>query len=256
MRCPRSYYYKRVLRLPQTTSWPLVFGSALHAAAAEVARQRFAASRAQEWFQNTVARDLELLGQGERDALKWSAVKADLKEGDAIIRAYAEDAERLTVATIPGTGEPAVEWNFSADLPGMGLMVGYVDKIVDTPDGLLVCELKSSKRFNWVSVHADHQLTLYAYAVSEAFGIPISDIHLEVTKLRLLPKKPEEAHGLTTRTEVQVEAMIEDVQSVCALIKAHRWPRNLVTGPCVAWGPTYCDYFRECFGVTPEEAEA
>jgi putative RecB family exonuclease len=219
--CPLRYYFQRILGLPQSTVGSgLVFGSAVHAA---LAHYHLA------------------LKLNRTPTFKDGENRADLMtQGMALVELYLKEPppERIV----------AVEQEIICpvhDSQGEYLetpLVAVADLIVDTDDGLLVREFKTSARaYGESEVASSLQPTCYVNAVQEVFGEPAT---VEYTVL-IKTKTPKIQRLPASRTDEDLGRLGEIVKNVEKGVQAGIFypvesPMNCSTcpyrGPCREWG--------------------
>jgi RecB family exonuclease len=134
--CPRAWYYAKVAQVePERTPASLAFGSAVHAACAAV---------------NEAAMYGEWVNAGNIFDRAWApfvaaeAVPLALGDEDEAA-ALAEKGRALADAYRPPSGIVAVEQYVEIELaPGLPPLVGYIDVLRQTDDGLVVADIKTS----------------------------------------------------------------------------------------------------------------
>lgn len=235
--CPRQYRYRYVDGLPTIETAQLAFGRGIH--------ETLGAMHGQ-----CVETDAPLdIDHGIRDfRRRWWIVgfqepclfQDDPRMrhgyrvlGEGLLRGYVEEFRTRPPAL-------AVEFPFTVRW-GEETLVGYVDRVDETDDGLEIREFKTSKRKpSRREVDEDLQLLLYSYGVGEALGLPVR--RAVYHHLRSATSLPTEREAETCRSQVN-----DILSRVVPAIQAGRHP------PKNGWWCRFCDYRLMCEREGPEE---
>ena len=163
--CPRRYAFRYVERLPgDVPPGRFAFGSAVHRAFEAFVRERIRARA-----EGVPGPGLELLARTCDEVLERAGLEpVELAE----MRAAAPPVlERFLRREMASDASPvAVELGFGLDLAlpddgGVIRFVGYLDRVDRAPDGsTAITDYKTGRPWDPAWVHADRQLTAYAYA--------------------------------------------------------------------------------------------
>lgn len=235
--CPRQYRYRYVDGLPALMTPQLAFGRVIHETLAEMQRECMETGRPLDRQQGI-----------EEFRRRWAALvreEASLFESEAPSAvgypALAEVILGNCAAELEARPLPlAVEFPFAVRW-GDDTLVGFVDRIDETDEGIEIIEFKTGKRKpSPREVAEDLQLLLYTYGVGEALGLPVRRAvyqHLR-SGSSLLAERDEDA----------CSQQVNDVLSrVAPAIKAGRYP------PRNGWWCRFCDYRQICEDEEPEE---
>lgn len=240
--CPLRYYFQRILGLPQpSVGSGLVFGSAVHAALAHY----HLALKLNRTPQRNAIHNAFVDAWNQRNgigiAFKDGETRGDLMtQGMALVELYLQEP--------PPDRIVAVEQEIICpvhDSQGEYLetpLVAVADLIVDTDDGLLVREFKTSARaYGETEVSSSLQPTCYVNAVQEVFGEPAT---VEYTVL-IKTKTPKIQRLPASRTDEDLGRLGEIVKNVERGVQAGIFypvesAMNCSTcpyrGPCREWG--------------------
>lgn len=155
--CPRQWYYAKVVHAePERTPAALAFGSAVHAACAAVNE----AAMEGDWINPVMIFD-----RAWAPAVAADAVPLALGDEDAAA-ALAAKGRALANLYQPPSGIVAVEQHVEIELdPDIPPLVGYIDLLRQTDDGLVVADIKTSSTRVLTDVALlAAQLGLYALA--------------------------------------------------------------------------------------------
>ena len=218
MRCPLSYYFQRILGLksPFTPSG-LVFGSAVHEALAEYHRglqrgqvidveQVHAEFRA-VWHQFEKEKPIQYGRRESKDGL--------LELGTALLTKYTAEKQPQNIV---GVEQQMVVplWTSRGEVLEKPL-VAVVDLLCRQEEGLVITELKTSKRrYGQAEVDTAPQATCYAHAIREKFDEPAALQYVVLVKT----KTPQIQTLTTERTVADMGRLGDTVQAVERAIQA------------------------------------
>lgn len=159
--CPRQFYYKQVVRIPETASFEARLGTAIHAALEKFHRKH------PQPHPNQFA-DLDALFTDELRDVQFSSEKEKdqgVARGRSILQLYLseEHARGVTVE--------AVEKEFNVNLADDVTLTGKIDRIDRLPDGRLrVVDYKTGTLKSRNEYLDGFQMPLYAWATLEHMG--------------------------------------------------------------------------------------
>lgn len=167
--CPRQFYYKHVVRIPETASFEARLGTAIHAALEEFHRRHAKPNSSQydeliELFEAELA-DVQFSAEKER--------QQGIERGHKILRLYlAEEAAR-------GTNVEHVEREFTVSLAEDVTLTGKIDRIDRLPDGRIrVVDYKTGKLKARPDYLDEFQMPIYAWAVQEHLGEKLESVEV------------------------------------------------------------------------------
>ena len=242
-RCPRSYAFRYVERLPgHVPPGRFAFGSAIHRALETYVRERTRAHA--PWADRP---DLGTLLTACDEVLAG----AGLEPGElARLRAAARPvlARFLEREAQRDTTPVAAEIGFGVDVPlpdGLGTIrfVGYVDRVDRAADGsTVILDYKTGRTRSQVEVDADRQLTAYAYAAAQgALRDPASGAPLPPATRLGLYFTDEGVEVGTTRTVADLAQFEHDLVEMVTLARQGRFePRP------ERWSCHWCEYRQDC----------
>ena len=212
--CPRQFYYKHVVRIPETASFEARLGTAIHAALEEFHRRHAKPTNAHydelvELFETELA-DVQFSAEKER--------QQGIERGRNILRLYlAEEAAR-------GTNVEHVEKEFTVSLAEDVTLTGKIDRIDRLPDGKIrVVDYKTGKLKARPDYLDDFQMPIYAWAVQEHLGEKLDSVEViglkEVKELKegptleraILPWEDGSKYALTTERLESVKKRVADI---------------------------------------------
>lgn len=178
-RCGEAYRLERVWRVPQVPTWAQVGGSAVHAwtEAWDIAQYGGPPPHSFDWYLEAEA--VETAKRFEVNPADFRATGRATKatpnnenrdwwaaNGPAMCNRWITWRERTPLDIwITPEGEPAIEWEFKLEL-GKTLVVGFIDRVMVTPQGhLVVLDIKSGSR----KISSDGQLGIYKVALKERY---------------------------------------------------------------------------------------
>jgi putative RecB family exonuclease len=242
-RCPRSYAFRYVERLPgHVPPGRFAFGSAVHRAFEVFVRERTRAGA--PWVHGP---DFEALLGTCDEALDGAGL--DLDELTRLRAAARPVLERfLRREAQRETAPVAAEMGFGVDVPlpdGVGTVrfVGYVDRVDRAADGsTVILDYKTGRTRSQVEVDADRQLTAYAYAAAHgALRDPASGAPLPPASCLGLYFADEGVEVSTTRTAADLARFEEDLVEMVTLAREGRFePRP------ERWSCHWCEYHQDC----------
>lgn len=157
-RCHRAYRFKYVDKVPAIPRPWLSFGSSVHAALREIFNAG-PAKRTVELFERHLGANWDRRGYTSEDE------EARYRErAVATIRRYAAEEEDFATAPRPRLLEFAVEQKID-DV----VLRGRLDRVDDTPDGLVVIDYKTGKAPAPEQARGDEAFTMYAMLVHARF---------------------------------------------------------------------------------------
>jgi len=240
--CPLRYYFQRILCLPQpTVGSGLVFGSAVHAALARYhhdlqigrppSRDTIQKALIDAWEQRSGATIAFKEGETRTDLMAQGMALVDLYLGEPGPERIIAVEQEIISPVHDSTGE-------YLETP----LVAVADLIVDTDDGLLVREFKTSARaYGDTEISSSLQPTCYVNAVQEVFGEPTT---VEYTVL-IKTKTPKIQKVPAERNEEDLGRLGDIVKNVERAVQAGIFypvesAMNCSTcpyrGPCREWG--------------------
>jgi RecB family exonuclease len=235
-RCPRSYAFRYVERLPgHVPPGRFAFGSAVHRAFEVYVRERTRA---------------DALWADGPDLGTLLAACDEVLDELARLRAAARPVlERFLEGEAWRETTPvAAEIGFGVDVPlpdGLGTVrfVGYVDRVDRAPDGsTVILDYKTGRTRSQVEVDADRQLTAYAYAAAHgALRDPATGAPLPPASRLGLYFADEGVEVGTTRTVADLTRFEQDLVEMVTLARDGRFePRP------ERWSCHWCEYRQEC----------
>ena len=240
--CPLRYYFQRILCLPQpTVGSGLVLGSAVHAALAHYHHDlRIGRPPRRESIQETFMESWERR-DGTAISFKEGETRSGLiEQGMALVDLYLDEPPPERIVSIEQEIISPVHNSRGEYLETP--LVAVADLIVDTDDGLLVREFKTSARaYSESETSSSLQPTCYVNAVQEVFGEPAT---VEYTVL-IKTKTPKLQRLPASRTEADLGRLGDIVENVEKAVQAGiLYPVELAMncstcpyrGPCRDWG--------------------
>lgn len=167
--CPRQFYYKHVVRIPETASFEARLGTAIHAAL-ETFHERHAEPKPEHFDELVQLFEVELADvQFAADKEKQQATE----RGRALLRVYlAEESAR-------GTRVEMTEKEFTVALAEDVTLTGKIDRIDRLPDGRVrVVDYKTGRMKTRPDYLDDFQMPIYAWAVQEELGEKLESIEV------------------------------------------------------------------------------
>ena len=212
--CPRQFYYKHVVRIPETARFEARLGTAIHAALEEFHRRH---------ARPTIAHYDELLALFETELadVQFSAEKEreqGTERGRKLLRLYlAEEAAR-------GTSVEHVEKEFTVSLAADVTLTGKIDRIDRLPDGKIrVVDYKTGKLKARPDYLEEFQMPIYAWAVQEHLGEKLESVEViglkEIKELKegptleraVLPWEDGSKHALTAERLESVKKRVAEI---------------------------------------------
>ena len=245
-RCPRSYAFRYVERLPgHVPPGRFAFGSAVHRAFEVYVRERMRAGA--PWAEGP---ELETLLATCDEALDAAGLEPDelarlrAAARPVLVRFLEREAQRDTTPV-------AAELGFGVDVPlpdGVGTVgtvrfVGYLDRVDRAADGsTVIVDYKTGRTRSQVDVDADRQLTAYAYAAAlGALHDPASGAPLPPASRLSLYFADEGVEVSTKRTSADLARFEEDLVKMVTLARGGRFePRP------ERWSCHWCEYRPDC----------
>lgn len=235
--CPRQYRYRYVDGLPTLMTAQLAFGRAIHETLGDLHLQSVQSGRSLDidYGVRSFRRRWWIVGVKEPSLFRDDARMRHAYRvlGEELLRGYVEEFRDRPPAL-------AVEFPFTVHW-GDEVLIGYVDRVDETEDGLEVREFKTGKRKpSRREVDEDLQLLLYSHGVGEVLGLPVR--RAVYHHLRSATSLPTEREAETCRAQVN-----DLLSRVVPAIRAGRHP------PRNGWWCRFCDYRRMCEREGPEE---
>ena len=212
--CPRQFYYKHVVRIPEAASFEARLGTAIHAALEEFHRRHAKPTSAHfdelaELFEVELS-DVQFQSEKEK--------AQGIERGRNILRLYlAEEAAR-------GTSVEHVEKEFTVSLAEDVTLTGKIDRIDRLPDGKIrVVDYKSGKLKSRPDYLDDFQMPIYAWAVQEHIGEKLDSVEViglkEIKELKdgptleraVLPWEDGSKYALTAERIEEVKKRVADI---------------------------------------------
>ena len=186
--CPRQFYYKQVVRIPETAGFEARLGTAIHEAL-ELFHKRHARPDPSH-YDELVALFEEKVAQVEFRSEREKS--QGLEHGREMLRLYLrEEAER-------GVEVVEVEKEFRVTLGEDVVLAGKIDRLDRLPDGSIrVVDYKTGRLKSRPEYLAEFQMPIYAWAVQEQLGHRLDSV--EVIGLKELK---ETASGRTLQRQV------------------------------------------------------
>lgn len=120
----------------------------------------------------------------------------------------------------------AVETGFSWESPDLFTVAGRFDRVEQTSDGVRIIDFKTGAPRTQEEVDTDLQLSIYALAAKEAFGVPC-------TELSLLFLREDGITEITTeRSEKQLQEAISEMDSLVEGIDSDTYPPDPTEVKC------------------------
>ena len=216
--CPLRYYFRYVLAIPEdTVSSSLVFGSAIHAAFEFHFRERLQGNQTPSIDRLHESYNAAWILFDDREVR--FARGEDRTSLDNLARRILRAFHASELAQRPGR-VLGIEEEFRGELiPGCPEILARVDLLLDTPQGLVVTDFKTS-RSRWSADHVDEaagQLLLYHDLVRPlAEGRPVRLEFIVVTKTKV----PELAHHVVVFDRRRIERTKRIVRRVWQAIQA------------------------------------
>lgn len=123
----------------------------------------------------------------------------------------------------------AIETGFSWESPDGFTVKGRFDRVEKAPDGVRIIDFKTGARRSQEAVDADLQLSMYALAAKEAFGLPCSELSL------LFLREDGITEVKTTRSKQQLEQAMSEMDELVEGIDTDDFaptPSRSVCGKC------------------------
>lgn len=176
--CPRQFYYKQVVRIPETANFEARVGTAIHAALEKFHRKH-------PQLSPTLFEDLADLLQDELRDVQFTSEKEKTQSLDKarnILRLYlSEEAARGTIVA-------EVEKEFNVNVSEDVTITGKIDRIDRLPDGRIrVVDYKSGRIKSRPEYLEDFQMPIYAWAALEHLGQQLESV--EVIGLKDIEEK-------------------------------------------------------------------
>jgi putative RecB family exonuclease len=212
LQCPRRYRFTYIDKVRVVPSAALVFGKVLHAvlhdthtiadADGESISLAFAVEQFERLWQLAVITESPRFGDGPLEPRRYVQLGADILVG--YVLTYQDRPPAL-----------ALEMPFTVAC-GEHELTGYIDRVEEAEDGLVLTDFKTGKRKPSPSVlGADLQLTIYAFALQAVYHRPVSRIvYYQLRDQSALQTRRTSADFdcLTTATVPHVAAGIEAAQ--------------------------------------------
>jgi len=244
-RCPLQYYFERVEKLPiPYTASGLAFGSAIHAALADLHRQLQAQSEPnRERLQQSFRQSWSEIDRQRPVQFKANESESDLWEkGVHLLDVYFHELQPLTILGVEQTLVVPLQ-NSHGDFLERPL-VAVVDLLVREENTLIVDEFKtSSRKSSQMESDLALQATCYAWAVHERFRIIPSVRYTTLVKTQ----KPQIHRQITQREANDFGRLGDLVENVARAVDAqvfypHENALNCATcpfrQPCREWTGT------------------
>ena len=212
--CPRKFYYKQVVRIPETASFEARLGTAIHAALEEFHRRHSTPEIAHfeelaELFEIELA-DVQFSAEQEK--------QQGIERGRRILKLYlAEEAAR-------GTNVEHVEKEFSVSLAADVTLTGKIDRIDRLPEGKIrVVDYKTGKVKPRSEYLDDFQMPIYAWAVQQHLGETLDSVEVigikEIKELKdgptleraVLPWEDGSKYALTAERIEGVNKQVDEI---------------------------------------------
>jgi len=235
--CPRQYRYRYVDGLPTLMTVQMAFGRVIHDTLGEMHRRCVESNRPLEIdhglgefrrrWQDIIESEGSVFESSDQAASEYP------KLAESILRGFVEDF-RVRILPLAVEFPFAVRW-------GDETLIGFVDRIDETDDGIEIVEFKTGKRKPCRrEVDEDLQLLLYTYGVGETLGLPVRRaVYHHLRSGSSLP---------TERGRHVCAQQVDDILSrVVPAIQAGRHP------PRNGWWCRFCDYRQICETEGPVE---
>lgn len=228
--CPRQFRYCYLDEIPTLATAPLVFGRTMHDVL-RVAGEKHMESGELPTIQEMV-RDFAVLWQRERQesSIYFGPTHASYDEylllgGEMLERFYHRQSHR----------PPPLAVELAFEIPfGEQTLVGFIDRVEEGRDGLVVVDYKTGKRKPTANETAeDLQLTVYALAVGETLGQDASRVEFHFLR-------DGSAIG-STRDETAIFCRLGEVR-----MDAEKTMEQGAFPPCPGYWCRFCDYRELC----------
>jgi DNA helicase-2/ATP-dependent DNA helicase PcrA len=251
--CPRQFYYKQVVRIPETSTFEARLGTAIHAALEEF-HKRHAEPKVDQYD------ELIALFEAELADVQFAAEKEKQQaseRGRTLLRVY------LTEESARGAHVEMTEKEFTVALAEYVTLTGKIDRIDRLPDGRVrVIDYKSGRMKSRPEYLDDFQMPIYAWAVQDELGEKLESV--EVIGLRELKETkngpaldravlPWEDGSKYAITQERLAGVQERVRTIIDGIRAGRFDPTPEERRC-GW----CRYNLLCgsaYGVKPSDIE-
>lgn len=212
--CPRQFYYKQVVRIPETASFEARLGTAIHAALEKFHRKHPKPDPA-------LFSDLDALFTDELRDVQFESEKEKeqgFARGRSILKLYLQEEHARGVTV------EAVEKEFNVNLGDDVTLTGKIDRIDRLPDGRIrVVDYKTGKLKSRNEYLDSFQMPLYAWAVLEHMGEKLEAVEViglkEVKELKygptlakqVLPWEDGTTYAITAERLEAVKARIAEI---------------------------------------------
>ena len=222
--CPRQYEFAIIKNIPRSLSAGESFGTSVHNALQKWGSKELLLSHGSDAQLPLFTHEQEKNDEALTDDLLlklWhqsfivegydSHVRAEeaRRRGEKVMRQFyawwsMEDREVV-----------AVEKGFKVMVGDAVMLSGRFDRIEKTPDGVSVIDYKTTAPRSQKEVDADLQLSIYALACAEVFGMPCTELTL------LFLREEEWVERKTQRSEDALQEAKHVITNVGARIEAH-----------------------------------
>lgn len=221
-RCRLQYRFKYVDRVPAIQRPWLSFGQSVHAALREIFNAG-PSKRTVELFEHYLETNWDRRGYaGEEEETRYR------ERAVATIRRYAKDEDDFTQAPRPRL----LEFNVEQKIDDVVLR-GRVDRVDDTPDGLVVIDYKTGKSSPPEHARGDEAFTMYAMLIASRFKAPPKQLEWRFVET-----------GDRVVTAREPDAFDRVRQNVLAEVSAIRAETAFEPSPGAAC--RFCDYLDRC----------